>query len=246
MNKLLGKVAIVTGGSRGIGRGIAIELAKEGASIVINYSKDEEGANEVLNILKEIGVSAISIKKNIASYKETKELVEETINHFGKLDILINNAGISSIGLFLDATEESIQEMLDINLKGALFLSKHSLPHLINTKGSIVNISSIWGEVGASCEVLYSTTKGGLKLFTKALAKEMAPSNIRVNGIAPGVIETKMNSFLSKEDREALEEEIPMGRFGLTEEIGKAAVFLCSEDSSYLTGETIKIDGGLI
>ena len=246
MGKLSGKVAIVTGASRGIGRGIAIELAKEGANIVVNYSKDEEGASKVLEELKEIGVVAIGIKADVSSFKETKNLVEETVKKFGKLDILINNAGISTIGLFMDATEEDIDRMININLKGALFLSKAVLPYLLNRGGTIVNISSIWGEVGASCEVLYSTTKGGIKLFTKSLAKEMAGANIRVNAIAPGVIETSMNKFLDENDRKDLEEEIPMGRFGLPEEIGKAAVFLCSDDSSYLTGETIKIDGGLI
>lgn len=246
MGKLSGKVAIVTGASRGIGRGIAIELAKEGANIVVNYSKDEEGASKVLEELKEIGVVAIGIKADVSSFKETKNLVEETVKKFGKLDILINNAGISTIGLFMDATEEDIDRMININLKGALFLSKAVLPYLLNRGGTIVNISSIWGEVGASCEVLYSTTKGGIKLFTKSLAKEMAGANIRINAIAPGVIETSMNKFLDENDRKDLEEEIPMGRFGLPEEIGKAAVFLCSDDSSYLTGETIKIDGGLI
>lgn len=246
MGKLSGKVAIVTGASRGIGRGIAIELAKEGANLVVNYSKDEEGAKKVLEELKEIGIVAIGVKCDVSSFNDTKKLVEETVNTFGKLDILINNAGISTIGLFMDATEEDIDRMINVNLKGALYLTKAAIPYLLNRGGSIVNISSIWGEVGASCEVLYSTTKGGIKLFTKSLAKEMAGANIRVNAIAPGVIETNMNKFLDEDDRKDLEEEIPMGRFGLPEEIGKAAVFLCSEDSSYLTGETIKIDGGLI
>ena len=127
-----------------------------------------------------------------------------------------------------------------------MYLTKLAIPHMLGKGGAVLNISSMWGEVGASCEVLYSTSKGGLNLFTKALAKEMAPSNVRVNAIAPGVIDTKMNSFLSQEEREELENEIPVGRFGLPEEIGKTAVFLCSDDSSYITGQILRVDGGYI
>lgn len=246
MGKLTGKVAIVTGASRGIGRGIALELAKEGAAIVINYSKDDEGAEETLNMLKEIGVSTIKLKKDISIYEETEEIVKETIKHFGKIDILVNNAGRSVIGLFMDASKDEIDNLMKSNLIGAMYLTKNVIPHMISRGGVILNISSMWGDVGASCEVLYSASKGGINLFTKALAKEMAPSNIRVNAIAPGVINTKMNSFLSDEDKKELEEEIPMGRFGETEEIGKIAVFLCSDDSSYITGQIIRADGGMI
>ncbi|NLK93700.1 MAG: SDR family oxidoreductase [Clostridiales bacterium] len=246
MNKLTGKIAIVTGASRGIGRAIAINLAMEGASIVVNYSKDKEGAKETVEKIKKIGGTAIEIKKNISSYKETEELVKEVIDTFGKIDILVNNAGISKIGLFMDATREEIDNVINTNLLGTMYLTRNVIPFMINKGGSIVNISSMWGEVGASCEVLYSTSKGGINLFTKALAKEMAPSNIRVNAVAPGVIDTKMNSFLNNAEKEELINEIPMGRFGLPEEIAKAVVFLCSDDSSYLTGEVIKIDGGYI
>lgn len=246
MGKLTGKVAIVTGASRGIGRGIALELAKEGAAIVINYSKDDEGAEETLNMLKEIGVSTIKLKKDISIYEETEEIVKETIKHFGKIDILVNNAGRSVIGLFMDASKDEIDNLMKSNLIGAMYLTKNVIPHMISRGGVILNISSMWGDVGASCEVLYSASKGGINLFTKALAKEMAPSNIRVNAIAPGVINTKMNSFLSDEDKKELEEEIPMDRFGETEEIGKIAVFLCSDDSSYITGQIIRADGGMI
>lgn len=246
MGRLSGKVAIVTGASRGIGRAIALEFAKEGASVVINYSKDEEGAEETLKLLKEIGVSALKIKKDISIFEDSKYIVEETIKHFGKIDILVNNAARSTIGLFMDASKEDIDSMMGTNLLGAMYLTKHTIPHMLQNGGAILNISSMWGEVGASCEVLYSTSKGGMNLFTRSLAKEMAPSNIRVNAIAPGVIDTKMNSFLSDEDKVELEEEIPMGRFGRPSEIGKIAVFLCSDDSSYITGEIIRADGGMI
>jgi 3-oxoacyl-[acyl-carrier protein] reductase len=246
MSKLLGKVAIVTGSSRGIGRAIAIELGKEGASIVINYSKDDDGAKETLKMLKDLGVTAYIIKKDISTFEGTKVIIDETLNHFGKIDILVNNAAKSKIGLFMDASKEEMDELLNTNLLGPMYLAKHAIPHMIGRGGVILNISSMWGEVGASCEVIYSTSKGGINLFTKALAKEMAPSNIRVNAIAPGVIDTEMNSFLSMEDRKSLEDEIPIGRFGLPEEIAKTAVFLCSSDSSYITGQVIKVDGSYI
>ena len=246
MGKLLGKTALITGASRGIGRAIAIEFAKEGANIVINYSKDELGAEETLKILKSIGVVAYKIKEDVSSFEGAEKIIDFTLKSFGKIDILVNNAAKSTIGLFMDSSKEEIEGILNTNLLGPLYLSKMAIPHMINRKGVILNISSMWGEVGASCEVLYSTSKGGINLFTKALAKEMAPSNIRVNAIAPGVIDTSMNSFLSEEDRENLEEEIPFGRFGSSEEIGKIAVFLCSEDSSYIIGQIIRVDGGYI
>lgn len=247
MGKLIGKVALVTGASRGIGRSIAIEFAKEGASVIVNYSKDDEGARETLEEIKKINGYGISIKKDIGSYEDSKLIIDESINKMGKIDILVNNAGISSIGLFMDATEEDIMKIVNTDLLGAIYLSNHAIKHMITKKsGNIINISSMWGEVGASCEVLYSTTKGGINLFTKSLAKEVAPSNIRVNAISPGVIDTKMNSFLNEDERKELEDEIPIGRFGNTKEIAKLAVFLCSEDSSYITGQVIRADGGYI
>ena len=246
MSKLLGKVAIITGASRGIGRAIAIELGKEGASVVINYSKDEEGAKETLEALRELGVVAYAIKRDVSSFEGAEEIINKTLEHFGKVDIVVNNAARSTLGLFMDATREDIEGLISTNLLGAMYLTKLAIPHMLGKGGAVLNISSMWGEVGATCEVLYSTSKGGLNLFTKALAKEMAPSNVRVNAIAPGVIDTKMNSFLSQEEREELENEIPVGRFGLPEEIGKTAVFLCSDDSSYITGQILRVDGGYI
>ena len=246
MSKLLGKVAIITGASRGIGRAIAIELGKEGASVVINYSKDEEGAKETLEALRELGGAAYAVKRDVSSFEGAEEIINKTLEHFGKVDIVVNNAARSTLGLFMDATREDIEGLISTNLLGAMYLTKLAIPHMLGKGGAVLNISSMWGEVGASCEVLYSTSKGGLNLFTKALAKEMAPSNVRVNAIAPGVIDTKMNSFLSQEEREELENEIPVGRFGLPEEIGKTAVFLCSDDSSYITGQILRVDGGYI
>ncbi len=247
MNKLTGKVALITGASRGIGRAIAVEFAKEGASVIINYATDDEGAKETLEEIKSINGYGVIIKGDISTFDKCQMIAEEVLKVMGKIDILVNNAGISHIGLFMDSTEEEINRILDTNLLGAIYLTKHVLNSMISRKsGNVINISSMWGEVGASCEVLYSATKGGLNSFTKALAKEVAPSNVRVNCIAPGVIDTKMNSFLEEDQKKSLEEEIPIGRFGHPSEIGKIAVFLCSEDSSYITGQIIRADGGYI
>ncbi|BCZ47911.1 3-ketoacyl-ACP reductase [Clostridium gelidum] len=247
MNKLSGKVALITGASKGIGRAIAMEFARQGASVIINYCADDEGAKETLEEVRKVNGYGIIIKGDISSFEKCRIIVEEALRIMGKIDILVNNAGISQIGLFMDVTEEEIQRIVSTNLLGAMYLTKHVLKGMISRKnGNIINISSMWGEVGASCEVLYSATKGGLNTFTKALAKEVAPSNIRVNAISPGVIDTKMNSFLGEEEKKSLEEEIPLGRFGNSSEIGKLAVFLCSDDSSYITGQIIRADGGFI
>ena len=247
MDKLSVKVALITGASIGIGRAIAVEFAKEGASVVINYSTDDQGAKETLEEVKSVNGYGVIVKGDISTSDKCKTIVEYVLKMMGKIDILVNNAGISHIGLFIDSTEKEINNMLNVNLLGSIHLTKNVLSNMISRKsGIIVNISSMWGEVGASCEVLYSTTKGGINAFTKALAKEVAPSNIRVNAISPGVIDTGMNSFLEEEEKKDLEEEIPLGRFGSTSEIGKLAVFLSSEDSSYITGQIIRADGGFI
>lgn len=247
MGKLQGKVALVTGASRGIGRAIAIEAAKEGASVIINYSKDDDGAKTTLDEIRKVNGYGVLLKEDVGSFEGARLIVEEVIKTMGKIDILINNAGISIMGLFMDSTEEDIEKIVNTNFLGGIYLTRHAIPYMISKKeGSIINISSMWGDVGASCEVLYSATKGGINLFTKALAKELAPSNIRVNGVAPGVINTNMNSFLEEKEKISLEEEIPMGRFGEPSEIGKLVVFLCSKDSSYITGQIIRADGGFI
>ena len=247
MENLQGKIALVTGGSRGIGKAISIELARAGATVIINYSKDDLSAEETLKEIKSLGGYSKLYKGDISNYDVCKGMIEYIVNTFGKIDILINNAAVSFRGLFMDFTDKNINDIFGINVLGAIYLSKEALPHMINRgKGNIINISSIWGEAGASCEVLYSSTKGAINLFTKSLAKEVAPMGIRVNAIAPGVIDTEMNSFLSKEEREALEEEIPFGRFGNTDEVANLVTFLCSDRCEYLNGQIIKIDGGML
>lgn len=244
---LNGKVALVTGGSRGIGRSIALELSKAGAAVVISYSKDETGAEETLRLIKELGGYGKSIKGDVSVYKDAMQMIDFTIKSFGNIDILINNAGISYIGLFMDMQELQWNKLLEVNLKGVLNCSHHALQHFVSRKkGSIINISSIWGNSGASCEAVYSAAKGAVNSFTKALAKEMAPSNIRVNAIAPGVINTEMNNWLPEEEKKILIDEIPMKRFGSVEDIGKLTVFLASDEANYITGQIITVDGGLL
>lgn len=243
---LKGKVAIVTGGSRGIGKGIAIELAKAGASVVINYKSNDEAADETLKEIREIGGYALKIKGDVSDYKFSNEMIKTTLEKLGKIDILINNAGISNVGLFMDANPREWDNILNVNLKGTINCSHSVVKEMIKRKsGNIINISSMWGNVGASCEVIYSASKGAINSFTKALAKELAPSNIRVNAIAPGVIDTEMNDFLSLEERKSLASEIPMMKFGEVSDVGMLVTFLASESSKYITGQVISIDGGM-
>lgn len=243
--KLKGKVAVITGGTRGIGKGIALEFAKEGAVLVLNYLRDDISANGTLKEIEAMGGCCILAKGDISNYTYTKALIADTINSLGKIDILVNNAAISRVGLFMDETEESYNEIMDINFKSVFNTCNCVIGHMQSRReGSIINISSVWGNVGASCEVLYSASKGAMNSFTKALGKETAPNGVRVNGIAPGVIDTEMNRWMTLSEREALNEEIPIGRFGHCFEIGRAAVFLASEESSYITGEILNVNGG--
>lgn len=244
---LKGKVALITGGSKGIGRSIALELVKAGAAVVICYSKNEAEAEETIKLIKEIGGFGKSVKGDVSLYKDAAEIIDFTIKSFGTIDILINNAGISYVGLFMDMQESEWNKLFDVDLKGVINCSHYALQHMVRQeKGNIINISSIWGNSGASCEAIYSAAKGAVNSFTKALAKEMAPSNIRVNAIAPGVINTEMNNWLTIEERKDLISEIPMQRFGNPEDIGKLAVFLASDDANYITGQIITVDGGFI
>lgn len=246
MGNLKGKVAIVTGASRGIGRSIALELVKAGANVVLNYKSNEKEVNKTLEYIKDLNGFAIAVKADVSIYKEAKLLVDKALESLGKVDILINNAGISKISLFMDMNEDEWNQIIDVNLKGTINCSHNIVKHMISRKcGCIVNISSMWGNIGASCETIYSATKGAVNLFTKALAKELAPSNIRVNAIAPGVIDTEMNNWLSEEEKKDLESEIPMGEFGRGQDIGKAVLFLCGEESKYITGQILTVDGGM-
>ena len=244
---LKGKVALITGASRGIGRSIAVELSKHGAIVIINYKDDEKGANQTLGEVKQSGGNGSLFRCDISINSEVKSMIEDIVNDFGKIDILINNSGISKIGLFIDMAEKDYDEIMNVNFKGVYNCTSYTVKDMIKRKsGSIVNISSIWGSVGASCEVLYSSSKGAIDSFTKALGKELALSGIRVNAISPGVIDTSMNENFSKEEKDELINEIPMMRFGKTEEIAKSVVFLASNEASYVTSQVLTVDGGRI
>lgn len=245
--KSMKKTVIVTGASKGIGRAIAIKFAKEGWQVVINFNNSEKEADlleKELSLVTEV----IKVKADISKKEDAKFLISEAIKRFGKIDALVNNAGIAMKGaLFTDTERCDWEKIFNTNLFGMFNVTKAALSYMIHEKsGAIVNVSSIWGISGASCEVLYSSSKAAVNGFTKALSKELAPSGIRVNAVAPGVIETKMNAFLSDEERKALEDEIPMGRYGDADEIASAIYFLSCEESSYITGQILTADGGFL
>ena len=236
------KNIIITGGARGIGEAIVRTLAEEGHSIFLNYNKSETQANTLVQDIRKKGGEVVAYKADISDINQGKEMCEYAISKFNKIDVLINNAGISQFKLFTDITENDWDSIINTNLKSALFISKEIAKNMIHYKsGLILNISSIWGITGASCEVLYSISKSGLDGMTKALAKELAPSNIRVNSIAPGAIDTDMNKDVLKEK---IEEEIPLGRMGKPEDIAKCVKWLVEDN--YTTGQIISPNGGWV
>ena len=237
------KTVIITGGSRGIGAAIVNLLAKENYNIVLNYNKSEEIAKKMQEEFTSLGKTVEIFKADVSKREEVKKLVEFTIKRFGKIDILINNAGISQTKLFTDITDEDWNNMLNIDLNSVFYMTQEVIPYMIHEKeGCIINISSIWGMVGASCEVHYSVAKAGVDAMTKSLAKELGPSNIRVNSIAPGIINTDMNKYLSEKELENIKEEIPLGKIGETISIAKCAKWLIEDE--YTTGQIIAVNGG--
>ncbi len=239
----MNKVVIVTGGSRGIGASIVKELANSGYTVVLNYNNSENEANKIKNELINEGKTVEIYKADIRKREEVKRLIDFTIEKFGTIDILVNNAGISQTKLFTDITEDDWNNMIQTNLTAAFYTTQEVLKYMIPKKeGCIVNISSIYGITGASCEVHYSVAKAGLDGMTKSLAKELGPSNIRVNSVAPGAIDTEMNSFLTKEEKDDLNNEIPLGRMGKTSEIASCVKWLI--ENEYTTGQVIPVNGG--
>lgn len=237
------KTVLITGGSRGIGRACAQIFAKNGYNVAVNYFSSEEKARELeLNYENVKAFYAdVSVKSDVDA------MVADIKNEFGSIDILINNAGIAQSKLFTDITETEFDRMLAVHLKGAFNCTKTVLYDMIDKKqGRIINISSIWGISGASCEVHYSMAKAGIIGFTKALAKEIAPSGITVNAIAPGVIDTDMISGFSKNEISEITNEIPLGRIGTPEEVAQSVFFLASENASYITGQVISPNGGIV
>ena len=243
-----GKTVLITGASRGIGRECALEFAKQGTSnIIIGYNKSEAQALELEAILKEQGVNALALQADIRSKTEVNLMFRRAQAAFGPVHILVNNAGISGFSLFTDITEDMWDEMMDTNIKGMYLCCKEALPDMISEKdGAIVNISSIWGQVGASCEVHYSASKAAVIGLTKALAKELGPSNVRVNCVAPGVIQTDMLAVVDPQIQEELKEETPLMKLGTPSDIAKSVCFLCSPAASFITGQVLGVNGGFV
>lgn len=238
---------IVTGASGGIGSEIAALFALNGYNVVINYNSNETAALSLCSALSEKGAAVVAFKADVSDSSQANELVDFAKKNFGSIDILVNNAGVAQQKLFTDITDEDFDRMFNVNVKSVFNCCRAVLPHMIHNKyGRIVNISSMWGICGASCEVHYSASKAAVIGLTKALAKEVGPSGITVNCIAPGLIDTPMNGNLSKETIKELCEETPVSRIGTPEDVAKAVFFLAKKDSSFITGQILGVDGGFI
>lgn len=238
-------VVIVTGASRGIGREIAKTLAQNGKTVIANYNQSEEKAIELKRGLEKEQVNIEIFKADVSKREEAKKLVDYAIKKYGKVEVLINNAGISNYQLFTEVTDEDWNKMINTNLYSAFVMTQEVTKNMIHHKnGCIINISSIWGMVGSSLEVIYSISKAGMDGMTKALAKELGPSNIRVNSIAPGAIDTDMNKNLTEEELKQLKEETPLGRMGKTQDIAKCINWLIED--KFTTGQVISINGGWV
>lgn len=239
------KVAIVTGASRGIGKEIAKTLAKQGIQVIANYNKSEEAAKLLKEEMEKEQIEIDIKKADVSKREEAKELIQYTLKKYGRIDILINNAGISEYKLFTEEKDADWERVINTNLYSAFVMSQEVIPNMVhNKKGCIINISSAWGVVGGALEVIYSVSKAGMDGLTKALAKELGPSNIRVNSIAPGIIDTQMNAKFNEEERKKIEEEIPLERIGKVEDIARCVKWLVEDE--YTTGQIISINGGWI
>lgn len=239
----MNKVIIITGASQGIGKEIAKELSLNGNIVIANYNNSENEAKDLQKEIESKGKKIEIFKADVSKRVECNKLVKYAIEKYGKIDVLINNAGISQIKEFTQITDQDWENIINVNLNSVFYMTQEVCNNMIHNKnGCIINISSIWGITGASCEVHYSTAKAGVNGLTKALAKELGPSNIRVNAIAPGIIDTKMNSHLNSEELKEIQEEIPLERIGKTQDIAKCVKWLIEDE--YTTGQIIQINGG--
>jgi 3-oxoacyl-[acyl-carrier protein] reductase len=241
----INKTVLVTGSSRGIGKAIAYKFAQEGYNVVINGAKNQESLQQTKTEIEQYKVLCLAYLGDMGDYDRAKELFLLIKEQFGHIDVLVNNAGVSYIGLLTDMSPQDWNKVIGTNLTSVYNCCSLAIPNMVKDKsGSIINISSVWGNVGASCEVAYSASKGGMNAFTKALAKELAPSNIQVNAIACGAIDTEMNQFLTNEELLQLTNEIPSGRLGRADEVAELVYNLTNNE--YLTGQVIGLDGGWI
>ena len=243
---LQGKCAVITGASRGIGREIALKYAKEGANIVLNYRNSEEEALQLKEELDKLGSNTLIIKANVSDFEEAEKLIKEAKEAFGRVDILVNNAGITKDNLIIRMKEEDFDSVIDVNLKGAFNCLKAVTPIMIRQKeGKIINMSSVVGVIGNAGQVNYCASKAGLIGMTKSLAREIGGKNINVNAIAPGFIDTDMTKVLSEDQKKNIMSQVPLKRLGQADDIANLALFLASEQSNYITGQVIHVDGGM-
>ncbi len=242
------KTVFITGASRGIGKACAIYFAEQGYDVGINYLNNNERADEVVNRIHAMGRRAYSYQGDVADCEQMRAIIDRCTQDLGHIDVIVNNAGIAQQKLFTDITPDDWRRMFSVNVDGIYNVLSAVLPQMINRKsGSIVNVSSMWGLSGASCEVHYSAAKAAVIGLTKALAQELAPSNIRVNCVAPGLIDTEMNANLTTEDIQGVIEETPLGKIGTAEDIAKAVFFLADEEfSPFTTGQVLSPNGGLV
>ena len=241
------KTALITGASRGIGAATARRLARAGYAVAVNYCSSEERALALVEELRAEGHTAMAVRADVSDPEQVQAMVDNVLDKFCQLDILVCNAGRSWVGLLGDMTVEEWRELFSVNLDSVFYCCKAVLPHMIHRKkGKIITVSSMWGQVGASCEAAYSASKAGVIGLTKALAKELGPSGIAVNCVAPGVIDTEMNKNLTDEDLDALREETPLERIGKAEDVAESVLFLASEGADFITGQVLCPNGGLI
>lgn len=241
------KTVCITGGSRGIGRAAVLAFAAAGYQVAFSYLQDAAAAGKTAREAAGLGGTVLPVRADVADAAQVEALFRQIKSSFGGADVLINNAGIASQKLLMDLSEPEWDRIMDVNLKGVYLCCRAALPYMVFQKrGAIINVSSMWGQTGGSCEAAYSAAKAGVIGLTKALAKEMGPSHIRVNCIAPGVIATDMNAALSADDLQALREETPLQSIGRPEDVARAALFLASEDAAFITGQVLGVNGGLV
>lgn len=241
------KVVFVTGGSRGIGKAIALKYAQNGYNVIINYVSDKTNVEELQKEFTKLNVECLIEKADVSKSEEVEQIVKKAIEKFNEIDVLVNNAGITRDGLLMRMKEEDFDKVIEINLKGTFLVTKSVIPYMLKKRdGKIINLASVVGVTGNAGQCNYSASKAGIIGFTKSIAKELASRNIRANAIAPGFIDTDMTSILSDEVKDSINVQIPMKRMGTTQEIANVAYFLGCEESSYITGQVINIDGGMV
>lgn len=243
----MGKVALITGATRGIGKQIALTLADGGYDIALNYRKEDENLINTKKEIEEKNVKCLAVKGDISNFEDTEKFVKEVIEEYGKIDVLVNNAGITKDMLLVRMKKEDFESVIDVNLVGTFNVTKNVISYMMKARsGRIINISSVVGVAGNSGQTNYSASKAGIIGFTKSLAKEVASRNILVNAIAPGFIETNMTDVLKDELKEEIAKNIPLKRMGNTQDVANVVKFLASEDSAYITGQVINVDGGMV